>query len=140
MLNLRKKLIALTLGIGLAFSSVGIAAAAVTPEQAAQIQSWHQQRLAEREAVLQSYVDAGIITAEQMQAALERMKARFAAREAAGFVNCRAIQPDGSFLPNPRGTGLGLGLGFGNGRGQGMGPGLGNGAGQGLGFRGGVNR
>ena len=137
MFNLKKKLLTVTLGTALLLSTAGIAMAAVAPEQATLIKDWHQQRLTERATILQTHVDSGRITGEQMQDVLDRMEARFQAREAAGFENCRAIQPDGSFQPVGNGEGQGLGLGFGNGRGQGMGPDLGNGAGQKMGQRGG---
>ncbi|MCL0081322.1 YckD family protein [Peptococcaceae bacterium] len=137
MFNIKKKLLTVTLGTALMLSTAGMAMAAITPEQATLIKDWQQQRLTERAVILQTHVDNDRITAEQMQTVLERMETRFAAREAAGFENCRAIQPDGSFQPVGKGKSQGLGLGFGNGRGQGMGPDLGDGAGQRMGQCGG---
>jgi hypothetical protein len=111
MFKFTRKIIAMALGLILAVSMAGVAMADVTSDQMQAIKDWHQQRLAQKAEVLDSYVDVGKITPEQKQAVLNRMEENFAAREAAGFEDCRGIQPDGTFQPMGPGKGMGMGAG-----------------------------
>ncbi|QGG46258.1 hypothetical protein [Heliorestis convoluta] len=137
----KKKILALTLGFGLALGMVGTASAA-TPEQVEAIANHHTIRVQQNTERLQALVDAGRITSEQMSAALSKMAQNYVAKEATGFVDCKGLQVDGTFVAPERGTnggtgkqqglrevtgGLGNGSGFGakNGQGQGFAGGMG---------------
>lgn len=116
---------AMTLGV------VGTAFAALTTDQAKEVETLHQQMLDLRKQVVQKYVEYGQITPEQAKAVTDRMEAGFKARQEAGFANCvpgqgrwgnaQGIGPQG------KGFGPGAGPGFrgGFGPGRGFGPGLG---------------
>lgn len=124
-MTMKKKVISLVLGSAMTLVAAGAALAAVAPEQADAIAKFHQERVVQRAAVLQQWVDAGKITADQKQATLDRMEANFKARQEAGFADCAAIQSDGTFKP-------GAGMGMGAVQGRGMGGGMGFGGGMGM--------
>ena len=108
--KIKKAVLTAAMGGMILLGCIGVTSASEVPQDLiAKIKAWHQQRLESRANMLQQRVEAGIITPEQKEAILQRMKKRFALRESLGFVNCRSITPDGKFVPNPRGTGLGLG-------------------------------
>ncbi|KAB2953279.1 hypothetical protein F9B85_05040 [Heliorestis acidaminivorans] len=132
----KKKILALTLGFAMLFGFVG-SASAVTPEQAEAMANHHELRVQENRERLQTLVDAGRITEEQMTAALAKMAENYIVRQSSDSA-CPGIQPDGTFLAPQRGTQAGQGMGKGMLRsvtgGVGNGEGFGAKMGQGQGF------
>lgn len=124
-MTMKKKVIAMVLGTTMTLVAAGAAFAAVTSEQADAIAKFHQERINQKAAVIQQWVDNGKITEDQKKQILDRMEANFKARQEAGFEGCAAIQADGTFKP-------GAGMGMGAMHGKGMGGRMGFGGGMGM--------
>ena len=103
----------------------GVDSSTLTDEQKAEIAAAFQSRMEERKAAVQEQLNAGTITRDQAEAALQRIDAMIQYHQENGFT-CQ-------------GQGQGQGLRQGRGNGQNMGPGRGDRQGSNQGNCSGVN-